>query len=134
MLIYILYPWSRILLFVFFLSVINFKYAHPTFTNYPVNAWKFCLNIMCEFHQRYPSGKESLETLVISRHGIDVKFVLRQTMWKFHQITLDDECYHGKGDRRVVVFMYFWCHVIIGKCFQWWRLLYAVLRYIWRAC
>jgi len=62
---------------------------------------------MCEFQQRYPSGKESLETLVISRHEIDAKLVLRQTMWKFHQITLDDECHRGKGERRVVMFMYF---------------------------
>lgn len=46
---------------------------------------------MCEFHQQYPSGKEGRETLVISCRGIDAKLVLRQTMWKFHQITLDDE-------------------------------------------
>lgn len=82
---------------IFFLSVINFEYAHPTFTNHPVNAWKCCLNIMCEFHQRYPLGKEGRETLVISCHGIDAKLVLRQTMWKFHQITLDDECRRRKG-------------------------------------
>lgn len=52
---------------------------------------------MCEFHQRYPLGKEGRETLVISCHGIDAKLVLRQTMWKFHQITLDDECHRRKG-------------------------------------
>jgi len=89
-----LYLYPRISLFVFFLSVINIKYAHPTFTNDPVNAWKCCLNIMCEFPKRYPSGKEGRETLVISCHGIDAKLVLRQTMWKFHQITLDDEYLH----------------------------------------
>jgi len=112
----------------FFLSIINLKYAHPTFTNHPVNAWKCCLNIMCEFHQRYPPGKEGRETLVISCHRIDAKLVLRQTMWKFHQITLDDECHRQKCEwerKKRVVFMYFWCHVIIGKYFQWKRLLYV---------
>lgn len=126
-----------LLLLVFFLSIIHFKYAHPTFTNHPVNAWKCCLNIMCEFHQRYPPGKEGRETLVISCHRIDAKLVLRQTMWKFHQITLDDECHRRKGEwerKKRVVFMYFWCYVIIGKYFQWKWLLYVVFRYIYDGC